>query len=85
MKLTAAIAPDGDQCHVTDLPKPVINPQTLQELVDKLGACFNKLLRGDAGIKCASEPALEDIHMRLDTGAGQILLGPDARVIGLVG
>ena len=44
MKFTAAIAPDGNQRDVAHLPETVVDPQTLQELVDKFGARFNKLL-----------------------------------------
>ena len=43
MQLTAAIAPDGNQRNIADLPKPVIDPQALQQLVDKFGARLNQL------------------------------------------
>ncbi len=57
MQLTAAIAPDGNQRNIADLPKPVIDPQTLQQLVDKFGARFNQLLGRYARVERAAQPA----------------------------
>ncbi len=65
MQLTAAIAPDGNQRNITDLPKPVIDPQALQQLVDKFGARFNELLGRHARVERAAQPAMENIHMAL--------------------
>ena len=85
MQLTAAIASDGNQRNIADLSKSVIDPQALQQLVDKFGARLNQLFCRYARIKCAAQPAVKDIHVRLDVGTGQLVLRPDARVIGLVG
>ena len=85
MQLTAAIAPDGNQRNITDLPKPVIDPQALQQLVDKFGARFNELLGRHARVERAAQPAMENIHMGFNMRAGQLVRRPDARVIGLVG
>ena len=85
MQFTATIAPDGNQRYVANLPEAVIDPQALQQLVDKLGACFDELLGGNACVKRATEPALEDIHMCFDIGTLQLMRRPDARVVGLVG
>jgi hypothetical protein len=48
MQLAAAIAPDGNQRDVADLPETVVDPQALQQLVDKFGARFNELLGRNA-------------------------------------
>ena len=85
MKLSAAIAPDGNQRNITDLPKSVIDPQTLQQLVDKFGARFNELLGRYARVERAAQPAMENVHMGFYVRAGQLVRRPDARVIGLVG
>ena len=85
MQLTAAIAPDGNQRDVANLPETVVYPQTLQELVDKLGARLNELLGRYACIERATQPAMENIHMGFNMRAGQLVRRPDARVIGLVG
>ena len=43
MQFTPAISADSNQRDVAHLPETVVDPQTLQELVDKFGARFNEL------------------------------------------
>ena len=41
VQLAAAISADSDQRQVADRTKAVINPQTLEQLVDKFGSRFD--------------------------------------------
>ncbi|SUX87267.1 Uncharacterised protein [Citrobacter koseri] len=47
MQLAPAIAADGHQGQIGNLPESGIDPQSLQQLVDKFGAGFNQLLCGN--------------------------------------
>ena len=85
MQLTAAIAPNGNQWNVADLPTTVIDLQALQQLFDKFGARFNELLGGYACVERTTQPAMENIHMGFNMRAGQLVRRPYARVIGLIG
>lgn len=85
MQFTPAIAANSNQRDVAHLSETVVDPETLQKLVDKFGARFNELLGRNACVKCASQPAMENLHVGFDMRAGQFMRWPDARVIGLVG
>jgi hypothetical protein len=87
MQFAAAIAADGDQRQSLIGPETVLDPQALQQLVDKFGARLNELLGGDAGVKRFAQPALKSIDVRLDCRAVQIACGqlPDFRLVGREG
>ena len=85
MQFTPALAANSNQRDVAHLSETVVDPETLQELVDKFGARFNELLGRHACIERATQPAMENIHMGFNMRAGQLVRRPDARVIGLVG
>lgn len=76
MQLAAPIAADGYQRHIALRAKTVVDPQPLQQLVDKLGARRYQPFRGDTAIESLAQPALEGIEMRLDGGTVQIALRP---------
>ena len=83
VQLATAIAADRHQRDVGQLAKTVINPQTLQELIDKFRARLNQRFGGDPAVKGLAQPALESVDMRFNTRARQLGRGPDAGVIRL--
>lgn len=84
MQFAASIAADGDQRQIGNLTETGLNPQALQQLVDKFGSGFNKLFSTNTAVKCLSQPVLKDVDAGFDTGDGQFSARPDAVVLRLV-
>ncbi len=84
MQFAASIAADGDQRQIGNLTETGLNPQALQQLVDKFGSGFNKLFSTNAAVKCLAQPVLKDVDAGFDTSDGQFSARPDARVLRLV-
>ncbi|MNO87368.1 hypothetical protein D3C76_787890 [compost metagenome] len=85
VQFTASVTADRNQCDVTDLAEAVIDPQALQQLIDKFGARFDKLFCRNAFVKGFPQPALKNVDMRFDIRHREIALRPDAGVVRLVG
>ena len=74
MQFTPAIAADRNQRDVAHLSETVVDPQTLQELVDKFGARFNELL-------AAARSELDDTKRREMYGEMQGIVSNEGGVV----
>ena len=85
MQLAPAIAADGHQGQIGNLPESGVDPQSLQQLVDKFGAGFNQLLCGNPAVKSVSQPLLENINVGFNSADGKLVTRPGSRILRLAG
>ncbi|MNN86755.1 hypothetical protein D3C81_2042080 [compost metagenome] len=85
MQFTAPVAAHGDQRDVAYLTKTVLDPQALQQLIDKFGARFDELFRRNTLVKGFTQPTLKNVDMRFNISHRELALRPDSRVVRLVG
>ena len=85
VQFAAAVTADGDQRDVVNGTETVLDPQPLEQLIDKFGTCFNQSFRGNTAIKSLAQPALKSVDKRLNRRAIEITFWPLARIFWLSG